>query len=377
MSKARNVTINFLLVAASLAISLGLCEIMLRVLEPFEMRLRGTEIRLATNHTKVIENQGRIAKLAPVIRHSKNAVGFRGDDPPRHYPDYLTIIAIGGSTTECFYLSDGESWPEVMSGHLKGNFSRVWVNNAGLDGHSSFGHAYLLRDYLAPIAPKIATFLVGVNDVGLDRVNAFDDSMLANMASNTSIRDVMRDGRRALVALSNHSHVVNLSMLMVRSALTVRAGLGHGSVDFANAPPLQLSVAARAEQLHIHRTKFAPLYEQRLMDLIRISESMGIRPVLITQPALWGRGIDPTTGADLGPASDFFWDRLEIYNDVTRSVAAALNVSQIDLARKMRKDSQLYYDWIHFTKEGAREVARIVAEELKPVIETHFPEYIK
>lgn len=53
---------------------------------------------------------------------------------------YLTIISVGGSTTECFYISDDKTWTHILGMKLKSVFTRVWINNAGLDGHSTFGH---------------------------------------------------------------------------------------------------------------------------------------------------------------------------------------------------------------------------------------------
>lgn len=52
----------------------------------------------------------------------------------------MTIISVGGSTTECFYISDDKTWTHILGMKLKSVFTRVWINNAGLDGHSTFGH---------------------------------------------------------------------------------------------------------------------------------------------------------------------------------------------------------------------------------------------
>ncbi len=54
---------------------------------------------------------------------------------------------------------------------------------------------------------------------------------------------------------------------------------------------------------------------------------------------------------------------LELYNDVLRNDSSRITV--IDLARKMPKNSRYYYDFIHFTNEGAEKVAEILAEELQ------------
>ena len=48
----------------------------------------------------------------------------------------------------------------------------------------------------------------------------------------------------------------------------------------------------------------------------------------------------------------------------------------IDLAVRMPKNSIYYYDAIHFTNEGAKQVAGIVSEELSQALQEKFPEYM-
>jgi hypothetical protein len=53
-------------------------------------------------------------------------------------------------------------------------------------------------------------------------------------------------------------------------------------------------------------------------------------------------------------------------NDVTRRVAATRQVLLVDLAREMPKDSRFFYDFLHFTNEGAQRVGEIIAADLMP-----------
>ena len=94
----------------------------------------------------------------------------------------------------------------------------------------------------------------------------------------------------------------------------------------------------------------------------------GIEPILVTQPGLYGDGIDPATGMDLstlqveGPVNGrLWWSVQELYNDVTRSTAHERGVTLVDAARALPKDSRLYYDFIHFTNEGAAALGAVIA----------------
>ena len=58
------------------------------------------------------------------------------------------------------------------------------------------------------------------------------------------------------------------------------------------------------------------------------------------------------------------WRILELYNDITRQAAAAHDIPLIDLARMMPKDTKYYFDWVHYSLEGAEAVADVIGNDL-------------
>ena len=62
------------------------------------------------------------------------------------------------------------------------------------------------------------------------------------------------------------------------------------------------------------------------------------------------------------------WAILERFNDAMREVGRDRSVAVIDLARLMPKSSRYYYDFLHFSKAGAAEVARIVSRQMCPIL---------
>ena len=144
-------------------IGLGVAEVALRVFNPFEVRVRGGRIVLRSNvEWRFSGPDGE--QLDAEILHRKNNIGFRGEDYAQS-DDRLRVFAVGGSTTECLYLGEGRTWVDLLETRLQRNFSRVWVNNAGLDGHSTFGHQILLDDYIASYEPDLLIYLTGINDI--------------------------------------------------------------------------------------------------------------------------------------------------------------------------------------------------------------------
>lgn len=361
-------------------------ETVLSFYKPFELVVRGDRIVLPANREYVFrrgDRGGRLraspwiaAKLDPVIVHRKNRLGFRGEEPPASFADYLTIITVGGSTTECFYLSDGSTWSDRLAGALHATFSRVWVNNAGLDGHSTFGHTVLLEDHIAALRPKVTLFLVGINDLHAQRPLEAD-------------RRVQRAGldlsspTRLLVSAANYSDVIAVALNVYRHVRAETMGLDYQTdFDLRTAGMRRVTddqwAAARREY-----SGGLAAYRRRLEDLVSISRRNGIEPVLLTQPVLYGGGVDDQTGVNLetvdvrGLNGEVMWEVLELYNDATRDVGARQGVHVIDLARSLEKSSRFFYDFHHFTTEGAERVAKLVYDSLCPFLARKYPDYLR
>ena len=338
-----------------------LLEIILRCYNPFEFRQQGDTIVLPANARYEIKNT-QFLSLDSVIVHTKNSLGFRGEEKPVDFENRISVITVGGSTTECFYISDGKDWSALLSNKLKSDLPTIWINNAGMDGHSTFGHQILLHDHLSKIKPNYVTFLVGVNDVGR-----------TDLDESTGPE---HKGWKGFV--KKHSTVVGLIVNLKRNYEARKRGINHNPTDLKSCEQLDsLDLAGIQDQVDFHKKQLAGKYKNRLRVLIDSCRALGIRPILITQPALIGAGGDDLTGVDLERIKRWdplggkaFWLTLEVYNDVTRTLAIEKGVHLIDLARQMPKSSRYFYDCEHFTVSGCEMVAQILYEDLKEYLQT-------
>lgn len=374
LAMVRGIGKYLLLLALGLGAGLGLVEVMLRVFQPFELRMRGDEIDLWPGREYVFELPDA-RQLDTVVYNTNNSIGFRGPEPPAEPQRYLTIIAVGGSTTEGMLLSDGKTWPDVLGRRLAGSFDRVWVNNAGLGGQSTFGHLVMMDDHVIERAPKVVLFLVGVNDVGLGQPKRADMADAADGVNVYSLRSWAK-------TLTGQSYVAALGLNIYRSSKAKRLRvLDEGEVDFTaldTVPPMP--EAEKARQRELHRTEHLPAYEERVTALVAVSRTNGIEPVLITGPMLFGPVRDDVTGVNLGNLawdyeSGFRWELMELYNDVVRRVGQRDGVLVVDLARRLPKSSRLFYDNVHFTNAGAERVAEVVYDDLCPFLATRYPDH--
>lgn len=342
-------------------LALVILEIFFRCYDPFGFRVKGNQIILPANQCYRLTNSVQ-PKLSSQILHTKNTIGFRGPEYPDNPEEFLKIIAVGGSTTECFYLNDGQDWPSVMGKKLEEQMpSAVWVNNAGLDGHSSFGHQILLKDYLIKFQPEIILFYMGINDAGRAELSKYDKIRLQTIDQGPNF---LRTWLRNIKILDN-------GLNLYRLYLSQKLKLKHQTIDLALADTLTLPQSTIDKELSHHSETFIPAYRARILDLVNTCKTNGITPVFITQPAWYGGNIDKATGTNLrkikmreGSNGELWWQILQLYNEQLISLGISENFLTIDVANQLEKKSEYFYDYLHNTNEGAERIAQIVAQEL-------------
>src|SRR5262249_4631618 len=95
-----------------------------------------------------------------------SSLGFRASERPPSEP--LSLLCVGGSTTECLYLDQAEAWPALLERELAARLGRaVWVANAGKSGRTARDHVPQLHQLLEqePHCERVL-LLCGVNDLG-------------------------------------------------------------------------------------------------------------------------------------------------------------------------------------------------------------------
>jgi lysophospholipase L1-like esterase len=340
-------------------------ELALRIYNPFHFRLKGNRILLPINQRQIITNRIN-PKLDPLIINTRNSLGFRGPEPPKDWAQHLTVITIGGSTTECHFLNDEKTWPFLLGKKLADSLPGCWLNNAGLDGHSTFGHIVMLNDHVKQLRPSVILFLTGINDIENDAPDFHD-----KLNTRNAYPDLLH-------YLFNNSEVLNVALNIVRGWRAQKFNNTTGTMWVLDSNRrLELSEAVMQKRL-AEQAPYLKAYRARLEDLADTCLVWHILPVFMTQPNQFGFGRDSLTGADLAayPVNpkdtalngQLIWQIEERYNDVVRSICAEKGLPMIDLARSMPKNSLYFYDMSHFTNIGARRVSDLVAAGLIPVL---------
>jgi lysophospholipase L1-like esterase len=380
--KFKTETNNLFLVLIYCLLALAATEIILRIHNPFQFRVKADKVNLPVYYHYKFELTN-VKQLDKIVSHTKNSLGFRGEEPPKNFEKHLTIITVGGSETESFVINDGKTWPALLGEKAKESFKHVWLNNAGRDGLSTYGYTILMENYIHKIKPKVVLFLVGLGDQISKDDRRFDQLLTNDLALNfDSIKGFLRTA-------GNYSEVFTLALNLYR--YTKKIPFPHTSGLEKDLKKIETLEIEKNKELKIidkklkeFKEKYENGYSSRLKNLIKVSRENNIEPVLLTSPTLYGDTIDEITNVNLGKIKitngengNIAWENLEFFNDVTRAIGSDRNVLVIDLANEMPKSSRYFYDLTHFNNEGSEKISEIVYNKLKPFLKKSYGNYSK
>jgi lysophospholipase L1-like esterase len=347
-------------------VSLLLVEIILRVFNPIPFRVKHGKIVLPANQ-KVVHKNPNSNKLEKEIHYSRNSLGMRGDEMPADPKHWLKIITIGGSTTECSYNSDSLTWPELLKTNLRKTVApNVWMNNAGLDGTSTFGHIILLKDHIVSLHPDYVIFLTGVNDMEEKEMGGFDKYNSTEWDTRS-----LKDWFRSLIRKTETGALIEN---LYRSRVAYRKGLTHREVNYAKEKTVNVTLPESLAQLTAQK-EYVGAYSRRILTLDSICKANNIKAIFLTQPSLFASFTDPATGIDFtnlqineGRNATTQGMILDTYNIVLLQLGEQGKIKAINLAAAMPKDSRYFYDYTHYTSVGTKVVAQIVSDSLQAII---------
>jgi hypothetical protein len=261
----------------------------------------------------------------------------------------IELVTVGGSTTDQRYITEGQTWQDVLR-----TLTGVRVANAGVDGMTSFGHLLAVSEWLHEIpnfSPKSYLHYVGVND--------------AELSQEPGQHDFDRSGRLSLSlrSLSARSAIVGaVEKLWFRS--TGPRAVTHGAVTpRPNATFVKVDIDLGTIEPFIES-----VYKPNLRKLIELHRRRNERVIFVSQiahPSLiqWKDG-ETFVAADSGNLKNFA-AALGLINIATGRICreSADLCRFYDLATKVRFEDRDFYDLVHTTPSGAQKIGAFLAEE--------------
>ncbi len=309
-------------------------------------------------------------------------LGFRSTERPP--APLLSVLALGGSTTECLYLDQSETWPALLQERLRATRDpTVWVANAGRSGRTTRDHVLQLRQLLVqPPRFDLLLLLAGTNDLASWLAGQAPDPTPPGESPELLARafDVLPlartpGGPHRRTALWNLLDAAHERFSRPPGMPQVE---DEAAAIYATWRAHRRTAATRIERLP-DGTAALHAFECQLAAIAELCQTLGVKLVLLTQPALWDERLPVELEGRLwmGGVGDYqaqpgcaYYSAgalargLALFDERMRRFAAARGLPCLDLARAIGSDPRCFYDDVHFSEAGARAAAEFLAREL-------------
>jgi len=316
-----------------------------------------------------LETPGEIVRSS--YRIETDADGFIKPSRLHADPD-VTIVFLGGSTTECMYV-DAENRFPYLAGQLLERQTGLKINslNGGKAGNNVTHINDALTGKVVPIKPDYVVLMEAINDLGLlEREGTYwvewDTTFGHLVERRLSMETIATDLRNLLIPRTYEA------LRTVQQNIGVRLnGVKFVGDAQAAAPARQRVQTTLAENLAAYRAA--------VTQFVTTAKAWGITPILMTQLMQGDLGTDGKLqdghylDTDLLAARGLTPQSTKRahahYNAVLRSVADTQGVLLIDLDAMLPADASTVYDGLHFHDTGSRRVAEIIADRLGSVVQ--------
>jgi lysophospholipase L1-like esterase len=316
--------------------------------------------------------------LEPHVVLTVNRLGLRGPEADLNTCE-LKILCVGGSTTECFYVTDKKTWPWLVQDELHRRLGgSVFVGNAGRAGQFSLHHEYQLRHYQAARDFNWVLLLVGANDVA-----SFLSEHYAQQAAQVPYEALTRGEDYPAVQLPYYRELrLAEAAAELQDVYSVYRATRSGEAIIQDRQAGW--VRQRRATRHLMLRRYGALsdipagldgathtYQDTIRRIIEVCHNNGQHLLLMTQPAMFRSNLSQQEQALLCQCfENGAYDPrtlaavMDKYNAALLDVCREDHVDCIDLASMLPKDTSVFYDDVHFNVSGCDRVARIVSDFL-------------
>lgn len=290
-----------------------------------------------------------------LINYKRDANCYRSKDIDNKKKIVLTI---GGSTTDQRFVTEGETFQDILDSHFKEEYDFI---NGGIDGQSSVGHLLSIKKWhskaLQDVKNNVSNvlFYIGVNDQGLQKL---------------TIKEIAKRERNFLGNikdyLSNNSFLyVNLKNIYVSRSFpkTFNIMAVHGGKFKPANSPIYKKITIKNNQING--------YKKLIIDLLKATKrSFPKSKIHVVQQQIPGCIFE---------TPNIVLDRHEKkYNGICESIGEVyLAINYAVMQSEMNPFTKIYpmylaspvsddgfYDFIHTNSNGSRQIADYIQKEL-------------
>ena len=288
--------------------------------------------------------------------YKRNYYGFRGEEINLNE---IRAILVGGSTADERYKPEEFTIVGFLNKKFEEKGSKLKIINAGIEGQSTMGHISNFKHWfpkLKNFSPDYIIFYIGINDAlkNIENKNNIetDDGWLLNPNIFDSIKDNIKSRSLILDSIRKIKHKYYKGNEKKRIIYDFDYMIKNKSSDFEYQNFDEKLKYYDLEKILDENKKRIKYYLANVDKLFKYSKKIGAKPVFINQEA--GR------------------------KDITEKLFA-LNVSLINhckknsyncinLAKKLNGNPKYWWDGIHTTATGSKNISEIIFSQLESII---------
>ena len=272
MSWIRRSSTPILIVILSCFMGVVTVELALRILKSNDPLAHTIEANILRNFHHAYDISQISENGTPSVDYVRNQYGLRDTCKS---PADIEILTVGGSTTDQRYVPLNSTYQNIIEERIKMSSDAFGcVSNAGVDGHSTWGHLYSFKNWFPVIPglkPKIVLLYVGVNDADFLRTSP-----------NIGFDTVRTDGIKGFV---KRFEIVK-GLLPIYRLVTQKfdnASASYAGHEIRLYTDDDYKISIMNEQTELLSNQNALAFRSRMKNLLSEIHSIGAAPLCVTQ----------------------------------------------------------------------------------------------
>ncbi len=271
------------------------------------------------------------------------------------------IFAIGGSTTEEQFIDEQETWTYLLSRKLSEKWGvPVEMINTGISGVRARHHLATLKRILS-LQPDLVIFMIGVNDWN---TLLAEPSQPRDAEENPSVE-------RTLFRHTLLGRLLRDRGLLGGSLARPERGDAQTWYSDGSSYVKQWGSLNRADKRVFKPDRVPRSYEQWVQRIAATCAAAEVRCAFITQPSAYQPGVSEELKGRLWmtpPFRSFTFDFdslvhvARLFNQWLFDLASRQGHLSCDLAGAIAPTLDNFFDDVHFTESGDRNVAQILSD---------------
>ena len=282
------------------------------------------------------------------VIYQKDEYGFRGRKKDVSQIDILTI---GGSTTDEKFLNLEDTWSHQLELNFRSIGKDIDVVNAGIDGQSSHGHIWNLKNWFPKIDnfnSKYIIFYMGINENLKDEANTKFDLYNDNLTFKEKIKYYIQRNNGLLYKSYN---------IIVKKYYNLYMNQGYHILIPEYSKPKYKFIPTKQKQENL---------KNNLLTIKKLTKELKAIPIFVTQRTRYWKKIDN----EILLANNSIYNNRDYYNfekfisETIIEFCEKNNIFCIDIFKNINFEIHDHFELVHTTASGSKKIADYIFKKL-------------